>query len=433
MRGNPTPRHQIDFFTVYPRSNSTTPFSASLWVDYLKSSIFMAEVFSFPELFLRCAVICCASLVLAACGPDDNGMAPNGPPPVRVATPIVEEVVEWDEYTGRFDAVEFVEVRARVSGYLKEVSFEDGQIVEKGAPLFVIDQRPFDNALKQSQAELEDAKAQVDLADKAVARGAELRRTRAISVEDQDERVATLRSAQARVQAAEAALANAELNLEFTEIKAPIAGRVSRNLVSVGNLVSGGAADATVLTTIVSIDPMHFYFEVSETAFLKYTRANAAGTRTTSRDAANPVKVRLLDETEFTREGTMDFVENRLDQSSGTLEGRAVIANPDDFLQPGQFGRIRLLGSGAYEAVLVPDDVIGTDQSRKFVYVVDEESMVERRWITLGPIINGLRVIRNGLNGDERVIIGGVQRVRAGVEVTAMADTIERLQPAAGG
>lgn len=363
---------------------------------------------------------------LAGCEPSsgETGPAAQGPAPVTVSTPIVKSIVEWDEYTGRFEAVETVEIRARVSGYLDSIHFEDGQIVDKGDLLFVIDPRPFEAALDGAQAELEQAKARQELAALELKRGQRLVGTGAISREVFDERRQSKRETDAAVAAAEAALRSAELDLSFTQILAPVAGRVSDDFVSVGNLVNGGSANSTVLTTIVTLDPIHFVFDASEAQHLKYVRLGQSGQRPSSREAANPVYVKLVDETEFGHEGKMNFVDNRLDPNTGTIRGRAIFDNPDLLLAPGMFGRLRLMGSGEYEAVMLPDTAVLTDQSRRFVWLVNDENMVEYRPVQLGPVVDGLRVIRDGLGGNDRVIIGGIQRVRPGAIV---APEVEQL------
>ncbi len=347
-----------------------------------------------------------------------------------IVRPERRELVEYDEYTGRFQAVRRVEVRARVSGFLDEVALQEGQVVEKGALLFVIDQRPFRIALDAARADLQEAISRRDLAEVEVERAKRLIETRTIPQDQFDERLAEQQSAAARVANRRAALAQAELDLEWTEVRAPIAGRVGERMVDAGNLISGGNASATLLTTIVQEDPIYFVFEASEAAYLKYTRLNESGARASSRTTPNAVAIKLLDEDEFVHHGVMDFVDNELDPSSGTLEGRAVLANPGSFLQPGVFGRLRLQGSGLYEAVLVPDEVIQFDQARQFVFVLDDEGVVRRRFVVLGPIHEGRRIIREGLTGDEQVISGAFHRVRIGNAARPMQD--ESATEAAG-
>ncbi len=364
---------------------------------------------------------------LAACvSESQEAAAPPPPPQVTVATPLQKPVVDWDEYTGRFQAVERVEVQARVDGYLDEIRFQDGEIVDKGDVLFVIDQRPFKIAVEGAQAELKQAEAEEKRSESEFNRFSQLRESQTVSEEEFEERRQNMFGNRARVEAAKAAVDDAKLNLEFTEVKAPVQGRVSRNRVSVGNLIGGGSTGATLLTTIVSLDPIHFYFEASESQLLNYTRLNNCGARPGSRGKPNPVYVRLMDEDDFVHEGRMDFVDNEVDLETGTIEGRALFENADGVIEPGMFGRARLLGSGEYQALLVPDTAIGTDQSRKFVYVVNDDNQAEMRFVQLGPLQdNDLRVIRDGLDETDRVVIGGIQRVRAGSPVDAQDGDIE--------
>lgn len=373
-----------------------------------------------------------AALTIAACNPSESNVAqaPPVPPAVTVSEPLVREIVEWDEYTGRFQAVETVDVRSRVSGYLDSINFTDGEIVNEGDLLFVIDQRPFRVALTQAEAELNQARTRADLAAKDLERARPLLQRGNISQAVFDERLQARQEADAAVRSAEAQVEAARLDLEYSEIRAPVTGRISRYLVSVGNLVTGGAANATLLTTIVSLDPIHFFFDANEAAYLKYVRLDRTGQRTSSRDAQNPVQLSLLDEIDFPHRGRMDFVENRLDQQTATIRARAVFENDELLFLPGMFGRIRLIGSGRYAAIMLPDEAIGTDQSRKFVYVLDESNVVGIRLVELGPIIDGLRVIRDGLGPEDRVIIDGLQRARPGAPVTPQEGRIEVAEAA---
>jgi len=353
-------------------------------------------------------------------------VAPPSPPPrVAVATPLSREIVEWDEYTGRLEATEYVEVRARVDGYLQSVHFRDGQIVEPDALLFVIDPRPYQAEVDGARAEVERQLARVELARSEARRAERLVARRAISREELDSRTTGLHDAEASLEAAVAALDRARLDLEFTEIRAPIRGRVSRDFVNVGNLVNGGTAQSTVLTTIVSLDPIHVYFEVDERSALKYTELARQGERPTSRDVANPVMMALADEEGFPHRGRMDFVDNRLDPSTGTIRGRAILPNPDLKLTPGLFGRVRLLGSGRYRALLLPDHAIATDQSERLVFVVDGQNQVVRKPIEPGPLVDGFRVVRKGVDAADRVAISGLQRLRPGAVVEPEETSIE--------
>ena len=370
------------------------------------------------------------SLALAGCNPGEDETAAQAPPPppVTVSPPLQQSIVEWDEYVGRFQAVDHVDVRARVSGYLQSIDFEDGDLVDEGEVLFVIDPRPFHIAVEQARATLEQAETRLTLAEQELERAQPLLARGNISQSAFDERVQEQQEGQASVRLAEANLNAALLDLEFTNVRAPISGRVSRNLVSVGNLVTGSSVNATALTTIVSIDPIHFYFDVSEADHLKYIRLARSGDRPSSRENPNPVELALMDEDEFTHEGRMDFVDNVIDFDSGTVTGRAILPNPDQVFVPGMFARVRLIGSGRYDALLVPETAIGTDQSRRFVYVVDADNIAHLRAVELGPLLDELRVIRDGLAPDDLVIINGVQRARPGAPVTPEQGQIATLQ-----
>jgi RND family efflux transporter MFP subunit len=337
--------------------------------------------------------------------------------PVPVVQPIVRELVEYDEYTGRFAAVNRIDVRARVSGYLSAAEFTEGQMVRAGDLLFVIDQRPFQIAVTAAQAELEEMRAGLELARTEAGRARALRKNLVISQEDMDQRVQAEVVAASRLSKAQATLSRAELNLEFTEIRAPIDGRIGRRLLDVGNMVIGGDVQGTLLTSIVQEDPIHFYFEVSEADFLRYARLHQSGARITSRNTANAISVKLLDEADFFHHGVMDFVDNELHATTGTVQGRGVLPNPDGLLLPGLFGRLRLPGSGLHQVILIPDQVIQFDQSRQFVFAINPEGIVERRWITTGPIAEGLRIVREGLDGSELVAAGGFHRMRIGMLV----------------
>lgn len=352
------------------------------------------------------------ALAIAGCGQTP----PHEAPPlakVTVARPVARNVVEWDEYTGRLEAIDAVEVRARVSGYLESVKFKDGAMVRRGELLFVIDPRPYTAVLRRAEAELALARARLDLADSRFARASRLVTRNAISQEEADTRAAEARQASASVQAAQAALEAARLDVEYTEVRAPVSGRAGRRLVTEGNLVNGGSGtQGTLLTTIVSLDPIYVYFDADERAYLKYVHLAQEGKRPSSRNARNPVQVAFADEQGFPHQGYMDFVDNHLDEETGTITARAVIPNPDLLLSPGLFARVRLIGSGAYDALLIPDEAVGTDQARKFVYVVDADDRARYRRITLGPMIDGLRVVRDGLTADDRVVISGLQRTK---------------------
>jgi RND family efflux transporter MFP subunit len=347
------------------------------------------------------------------------GAAAQTPPPaVTVAAPLQREVVEYDEFTGQFAAVEYVELRSRVSGYLQSHHFEEGQIVKKGDLLFVIDPRPFEAALASARAQLSQAQARIDLAERQLSRAAQLRERDFVAASAYDERLQEQRVAAAAVEITRAAIRTAELDLEFSRILAPVGGRIGRREVSDGNLVSGGAGSGnTLLTTIVSTDPIYFVFDVSEQDFVAYQRAAQSGKLKSTRDSL-PVFARLRDEPDWPREGRLNFVDNQVNRSAGTIRVRAVFPNPDGFLTPGQFGRIRLPGSEPYKALLVPDSAVLTDQSQKIVMTVGADGVVTPKVVRPGPIYDGLRIIRSGLNPDDRVIINGLLRARAGGKVT---------------
>jgi multidrug efflux system membrane fusion protein len=359
------------------------------------------------------------AVALAACskGSEQAAAAPPAPA-VTVATPKVRTVTDWDEFVGRFEAVHQVQIRARVGGFVDSIDFKDGAIVKAGDLLYVIDPRPYTAVLLQAQGQLADAKAKVDLAERELARATELVRTNAVSEAAVDQRRQQSQAAQAAVLQAEGALKRAELDVSFTNVTAPIAGRISRHLVSVGNLVQGGEAGATILTSIVSMDPIYIYFDMDEATYLKNNRLWHEGRRPSSRDTANPVHIILSGETKPSHEGSMDFIDNRLDVATGTLRGRAVVPNTDLSILPGQFARIRVIGSAPYEALLLPDTAITNDQSRKIVFIVNKDDTVEMRPVTLGPLDEGLRVIREGLTKDDRVVVDGLQRARVGAKVT---------------
>jgi len=365
------------------------------------------------------------AVTLAGCGQGQPPQQAAAAPPVTVAQPLKRTVTDWDEFTGRFEAVEEVQVKARVGGFVTNVEFKDGDMVHVGDLLYLIDSRPFEAVAAQADGQLADARAKAELAKRDLDRGLNLVESSAVSEQVVDQRRQALQAARAAEVVAEGALKAAQLNVEFTHVLAPIAGRVSRHLVSVGNLVQGSDNGAsTLLTTIVSLDPIYIYFDVDETTYLKNNRLWFEGKRPSSRDTPNPVQVALTGETKPSHDGKMDFVDNRLDVSTGTLRSRAVIPNKDLSILPGQFGRVRLIGSSPYEALLIPDTAVATDQSRKIVFVVKDDNTVEARPVVLGPIDDGLRVIHEGLKAEDKVIIDGIQRARVGAKVTPHSGTI---------
>jgi multidrug efflux system membrane fusion protein len=372
----------------------------------------------------RAARVLPLALLAIACSREGQVPSPQAPE-VTVAAVPQKEIIDWDRYVGRLRAVETVEVRARVSGYLQSVNFREGAIVKEDDLLFVIDPRPNEAARRAAEAEMVMAETRLRLAETQRKRAERLVKSKSIPEEEFDVRTEERREAAAAVDAARATLEAARLDLEFTQIRAPITGRIGRALVTPGNLVSGGTENSTLLTTIVSLDPIHVYITADEQAYLHYRRMDQEGRRPSSRDVPNPVRLKLADEEQFSHEGVMDFVDNRVDESTGTMLGRAVFANPDFLLTPGMFAEVELLGEGPYEAVLVPDAAIGNDQARQFVYVVDANNVAERRYVVPGRLHGSLRVIREGLNPGERVVINGIQRVRPGEPVTPQTGAIE--------
>jgi RND family efflux transporter MFP subunit len=312
-----------------------------------------------------------------------------------------------------------VEIRARVSGYLEKVHFKDGQIVKQGDPLFSIDRRPFETSLAQVRATLAQARANLAYAESDLARASQLVRDRTITEQTFEQRTQAKRVAEASVAAQEAAVRQAELDLQFTELKAPVAGRIGDRRVSEGNLVTGGTGgNTTLLATIVSIDPIRFEFTFDEGSFLRYERLAKEGKDIASRGGGVEVAVKLIDEADFAHPGRMDFVDNVIERASGTIRGRALLTNVDGVFTPGMFGRVRVPGSPTYVALVLPDTAIGSEQVRKFVFVVDAENVARVKYVTLGQVVGNLRVIKEGVGPDDRVIVNGLMRVRAGAKVT---------------
>jgi multidrug efflux system membrane fusion protein len=347
--------------------------------------------------------------------------------PVAVAKPLAKRITRWDEYSGRFEAVNTVEVRARVSGFIEKIHFKDGQVLKEGDLLFTLDQRPYELAVQSAKAEVARAESQVAFASTDLARAEPLARTGAISDQVFDQRKASLSSAQAQLLSAQTAVRTAQLNLEWTEVRAPIGGVVSDRKVDVGNLIAGGqAATTTLLTTIVSQDPIHFLFDVSESDFLRYARLHMAGERTSSRDSKNPVRIKLADEDKFTHTGVMDFIDNQLSTRSGTLRGRAIVDNKGGFLQPGLFARLQLFG-GEVDALLVPDSAVISDQASKIVFMVGPENVIKPAPVKLGPIVDGLRVIERGLNPNDQIVVNGLANpaVRPGTKIAPQPSQIQ--------
>lgn len=423
-----------------------------------------------PHLLAVPLLIVCLLAASASTGCSKSAAAtvkPKAMPAVVVASPVVMPIVEWDEFVGRLAPIESVEVRSRVSGYLVSTNFEEGQLVRAGDIIAVIDQRPFLSEVNRNKANVTAAQAQLaqaraavaqaktekeraiihrDLAKKQLDRNEYLKRQNATALQEVEiseaefaQSEADVVVAQSRIESAESTVAAAQaeesiaqanldlaaLNLQYTEIRAPIDGRISSRYVTEGNLVSGGTSDSTLLTTIVSLNPIHCYFDADEQTFLKYLQLSREGKRPSSREVRNPVYVALSNErVGFPHQGYIDFVENRMDENTGTMRGRAILPNDNLELTPGLFARLRLPGSPRYDAILVPDKAIGTDQAEKFVLTVDDNNKIVRKLVTLGPISHGLRIIRTGLSGDERVVLSGQQRARPGMEVSATVEVV---------
>jgi multidrug efflux system membrane fusion protein len=371
-----------------------------------------------PRMSLQGLLILFALLVITGCGENgsDAQMPQNQPPDVKIAQPLAQDVTEWDEYTGRIEAISSVDVRARVSGYLEKVNFKAGEKVKKGDLLFLIDPKPFSAQLNYAEAELERAKAKRELAKNDLERAERLFRAKAISEEEHDARSKGLREAVAAVQSAEANVVTARLNLDYTNVRAPIDGRIGRELITEGNLVSGGGADATLLTFIVSTDPVYVYVDADERSVLKYRRlAQQIGARFGSGET--PVQLAVADETDFPHQGTLDYISPREDTATGTVTLRGVFPNADDFLSPGFFARMRVRSSAPYPALLLPDRAIATDQAQRFIWVVNKDNQVEYRKVVLGAHIGQSRVIKEGLKPEEWVVIEGLQKLRPGAKV----------------
>ncbi|MGR9086741.1 MAG: efflux RND transporter periplasmic adaptor subunit [Gammaproteobacteria bacterium] len=344
--------------------------------------------------------------------------AQQQPPSVKIARPLAQDVTEWDDFTGRIDAVSSVDVRARVSGYLEKVNFKAGEKVKKGDLLFLIDPRPFSALLNHAIAERDRARARLELAKNDLERAERLFRAKAISEEEYDARSKGLREAVATVQSAEANVATARLNLDFTRIRAPIDGRIGRELITEGNLVNGGGADATLLTFIVSTDPVYVYVDADERSVLKYRRlAQGDSGRADIGSGQTPVRLAVADETDFPHQGTLDYMSPREDTATGTVTLRGVFPNADGLLSPGFFARMRVRASAPYPALLLPDRAIATDQAQRFVWVVNQENQVEYRQVELGARIGQSRVIKAGVTPEEWVVIEGLQKLRPGIVV----------------
>jgi membrane fusion protein, multidrug efflux system len=358
------------------------------------------------------------ALALAGCGEGQKTRATPPPPAVTVAKPVKRTIVDQDEYVGRFVAVDSVEIRARVSGYLDQVDFKDGQTVKQGDLLFSIDKRPFQNTLDQARANLTIAKSNLAYTQADLERARKLVHDKTITDQVFEQRSQAFRNAQASVAANEALVRQAELDLQFTELKAPIAGRIGDRRVTPGNLVTGGTGgNTTLLATIVSVDPIRFEFTFDEASLLRYERIQREGKDPTAPITSAPVRLKLIDEAEFVHTGRMDFIDNVIDRATGTIRGRAHFANADGLFTPGMFARLQVPGSAPYEALLVPDVAIATEQVRKYVLVVAPDNTVKQKFVKLGDMVGGLRVVKEGLAADDRVIVNGLMHARPGGKV----------------
>jgi RND family efflux transporter MFP subunit len=372
--------------------------------------------------------------LVAGCG---EGQKQAGPPPpaVTVREPVKRTVFDYDEYVGRFTAINSVEVRARVSGYLDKLHFRDGQLVKQGDLLFTIDKRPFQNTLDQARANLVQAQSNVAFTESDYTRGQQLVRDKTITDQTFEQRTQAFRNAKASVSNNEAAVRQAELDMEFTELRAPVNGRIGDRRVSPGNLVTGGTGgNTTMLATIVSTDPIYFEFTFDEASYLRYERLSKNGQDIASRNGSVKIALKLIDENDFDHEGRMDFVDNVIDRSTGTIRGRAVFSNPNEVFTPGMFARVRVPGSPPYEALLVPDAAIGTEQARRYVMVIDAQDTARQRYVTLGQLTSdNLRVIKDGIGPDDRIVVSGLMQARPGAKVRPEQDGAKPAGPASAG
>jgi len=374
-------------------------------------------------------VVALAAVLALAAGceaPKPGAAAPAAPPPpkVTVAAPLKMPVPAEEEYVGRFTAVDSIEVKTRVSGALEAVHFKDGEMVQKGQRLFSIDRRPFEISLDQARATLGQAEAALELANSELARARDLALGSTITRQTLDQRVSAKRSAEAQVMAQSAAVRQAALDLEFTELKAPVTGRIGDQRVSVGNFVSAATtAGTTLLATIQTVDPIRFEFNFDEAAYLRFVRSRAS--RPEGDDV--PVRLKLLDEKEFEHAGRMDFIDNAMSRSSGTIRGRAVVANASGLFAPGMFARIRVTVAPPTEALLIPDSAVGSEQVRKYVLVAAESGETKLRYVELGGLHQGLRVVTGGLEASDRIVIDGLMRVRPGMKVEPQQGAIKTV------
>jgi RND family efflux transporter MFP subunit len=374
------------------------------------------------------ALLLALSPLLGGCGEAQKPLAPP-PAKVTVARPVERTVVDQDEYVGRFVAVESVEVRARVSGYLSKIYFQDGQYVKEGDILFTIDKRPFQNTLDQARANLETAQSNLVFAEADYARGQQLVRERTISEQVHQQRAQAFRNAQAAVAASEAMVRQAALDLEFTDLKAAVSGRIGDRRVTIGNLVTGGTGgNTTMLATVMSTDPIRLEFTLDEASLLRYERLAREAKTDVTGGGTTRVRLKLLDEAEFSHIGRMDFIDNTVDRATGTIRGRAQFANPNGLFTPGMFARVQLSGSAPYHALLVPESAIGSEQARKYVLVVGVDDVVIQKYVTLGDVFEGLRVVRTGVSAEDRVIVNGLMQARPGAKVAPQEQAAPQAQ-----
>jgi RND family efflux transporter MFP subunit len=364
-------------------------------------------------------------LFITGCGSSGGAPSAAPPPEVSVAQVLQKRVKDWDEFTGRLQAVETVEIRPRVSGYIDQVAFIEGKVVKRGDLLFIIDPRPYKADYDRAAADVKRFKTTLELARIEQKRVQHLKESGAVSQEEVDERDSTVAQGEANVAGAEASLESAALNMSFTRVISPIDGRVSRAEVTKGNLVTGGINGGTFLTSVVSLDPIYLYFEGDEATYLRYIALARSGERPSSRDAPNPVRVGLANEEGFPHEGTMDFVDNQVNSQTGTIRARAVLPNKDGLYIPGLFARVQLLGSSEYTAVLIDDRAVNTDQSQKYVLLLAAGNKIEYRRVKLGRVIDGLRIVREGLKPGDVIVVNGAQRVHPGIVVTPQTVTMQ--------
>src|SRR6202790_1852369 len=366
----------------------------------------------------------CSALILVGCGKSGGGPQAPPPPQVSVASVLEQRVKDWDEFTGRLQAVETVEIRPRVSGYIDKVAFTEGSQVKGGDLLFVIDPRPYQAEYDRAAADVKRYKTALELARIELVRVQRLKESGAVSEEELDERKSTVAQAEANMAGAEAAREAASLNLNFTQVTSPIAGRVSRAEVTRGNLVTGGSNGGTLLSSVVSMDPMYLYFDADEQSYLRYAKMARSGVGPSSNDAQNPVQVGLANEEGFPHPGAVDFVDNQLNPQTGTIRARAVLQNKNGQFTPGLFARVQLLVSGEYSAILIEDRAVNTDQNQKYVLLLGANNQIEYRKVKLGRVIEGLRIVREGLKPGDVIVVNGAQRAHPGVTVTPQRVTM---------